>query len=73
MAHAFGRRLGVRHADRSRSPLGAFLLALLLGALPTIAVGQSLDGVNGPASDDERVRMEKEYERVLRPVEDPSG
>lgn len=28
---------------------------------------------NGPASDDERVRMEKEYERVLRPVEDPSG
>lgn len=45
MAHAFGRRLGMRHADRSRSALGALLLALLLGALPTIAVGQSLDGV----------------------------
>lgn len=28
---------------------------------------------NGPASDDERVRMKKEYERILRPVEDPSG
>lgn len=28
---------------------------------------------NGPTADDERLRMQQEYERILRPVEDPSG